>query len=328
LFSVNANGGPVCSLSPLPSQFTLMGTLNDNVPTYTGGLGTAVRARPMTLGGRDVLVVAAGSANTGALQIFFVDPSTGAVLDGTAIGTNSMPQPHISKVISLNGTQIGVRAMAMGDVNADGVPDIVAASDTHGVAFAFVGSVDANGILSYSGEIPFPAGPGQSLSYGGGVAMGDLDGVPSDEVAVADRGTKKQNGGVFIYHYGAGTFSLTHTISQPAGWVAIGDVTGDSSNDLVSCCASGAWVYPGPSFSNPVTISASNRVGVGNVTGGAYLNTILGNAGGATNAGVYNAPASTGELPVFTVAPLAGLSEAGSTIWTLATSMGTDWRTY
>jgi len=164
LFAVLAKGTPTCTLSPLPAQFSLVTTLNDNVPSYSGGLGTAIRVRHVTLGGKDVLVVGVGSTNNGKLEIFFLDPLTGAVLDGTVIGSNTMPQPHISKVITLNGTQIGVRAMAMGDVNADGVPDIVVGSWHYGAAFAYVGSIDANGILGLSDQISFPPGPGQSSS--------------------------------------------------------------------------------------------------------------------------------------------------------------------
>jgi hypothetical protein len=311
LFSVSANG-PQCNLAPLPSQLTLVTTLNNN--TYTGGLGTALRARHATLGGMDVLVVAVGSTNTGQLQIFFVDPVTGAVLDGTVIGSNALPQPHISKFIILNGTQIGVRAMAMGDLNADGVPDIVIGNKAYGAAFAFVGSVDANGILSYSDEISFPPGPGQSLLYGWGVAMGDLDGVPGDEVAVADpggyKGSKNQPGGVYIYHFSAGSFTLKQTLTQSAYWVAIGDVTGDTNMDVIACCGSaGAYVYPGPSLSNPITFSASGRVGAANVDGGLYTDLIIGNVASSStpNAGVYSGLVSAGQQTAFTVTPVAGL---------------------
>ena len=310
LFSVIANGAQTCTLSPLPSQFTLVATLNDNIPTYTGGLGTAVRVKHVTLGGKDVLVAAVGSTNMGKLQIFFLDPVTGAVLDGTTIGSNAQPQPHISKLITLNGTQIGVRAIAMGDVNADGVPDIVIGSRMFGAAFAFIGTVDAKGILSYSDEIPFPPGPGQSSQFGAGVAMGDLDGVAGDEVAVGDpsgpKGSKNQPGGVFIYHFSGSSFTLAKTISRPGFWVAIADVTGDSSLDLIS---SGTDVYPGPSLLNPLTLSATGMLAAANVDGGVYTDLIIGNVANLStpNAGVYSGPVSAGQQPAFTVAPIAGL---------------------
>jgi len=145
--------------------------------------------------------------------------------------------------------------------------------------------------------------------------MGDLDGVPGDEVAVGDpggpKGSKNQSGGIFIYHFSAGSFTLAQTLQSPAaGWVAIGDVTGDSNMDVIACCGSaGAYVYPGRSFSSPITFSASGRVGAANVDGGLYTDLIIGNVASSStpNGGVYSGLVSAGQQPAFTVTPVAGL---------------------
>src|SRR6185436_18663677 len=52
LFKVLAKGSQVCVLPSLPSNFTLVTSLNDSVPTYTG-LASSVRVSHVTLGGRD-----------------------------------------------------------------------------------------------------------------------------------------------------------------------------------------------------------------------------------------------------------------------------------
>jgi hypothetical protein len=148
-----------------------------------------------------------------------------------------------------------------------------------------------------------------------GVAMGDLDGVPGDEVAVGDgggpKGSKNQPGGIYIYRFSAGSFTLAHTLTQSAGagWVAIGDVTGDTNMDVIACCGSaGAYIYPGPSLSNPITFAATGRVGAANVDGG-YTDLIIGNVASSStpNAAVYSGLVSAGQQPAFTVTPIAGL---------------------
>ena len=104
-----AAAAPTCTLSPLPSQFTLITTLNNATPSYTGGLGASVRVKHLTLGGRDVLVTGVGSTSSGKLEVFFLDPASGAVLDGTVIGTQTQPQPHITKSITLASGTFGAR---------------------------------------------------------------------------------------------------------------------------------------------------------------------------------------------------------------------------
>jgi hypothetical protein len=315
LFAVLAKGTPTCTMAPLPGQFSLATTLNNNVPAYTGGLGSTIRIRHVTLGGRGVLVAAVGSSSSGRLEVFFLDPATGAVLDGTGIGTNTLPQPHVTKTITLSsGNIFGARVMAMGDLNADGVPDIVVGDRDFGVAFAFVGQVDGNGILSYSDQIAFPATPGTTARFGTGLAMGDLDGVPGDEVAVADQGFgtghKSQPGGVFIYQFQAGGFTLYKTINQPNPTsVAIGDVTGDANLDVI-VGSSNVNVYPGPSLSSPLTFPTSGfKVGAANVNS-ALKGLITSTDWNSTpiQASIYSGLVSAGEQPAFTLAPSAGLT--------------------
>src|SRR5712692_6619019 len=144
--------------------------------------------------------------------------------------------------------------------------------------------------------------------------MGDLDGVPGDEVTVGDpggyKGSKNQPGGTYIYHFSAGSFTLARTLTQAGGGVAIGDVTGDSNMDVIACCGSaGVYVYPGPSLSNPFTFSATVGVGAANVDGGLYTDLIIGNVASSStpNAAVYSGLISAGQQPAFTVTPISGL---------------------
>src|SRR5690606_17271923 len=81
-----------CPPPPVDGRFKLVGSLS--APTApTGALSISMSARRSTLtgpgGSRAVIIVGAGTTNenssSGTFEVFFVDPATGATLDGTSI---------------------------------------------------------------------------------------------------------------------------------------------------------------------------------------------------------------------------------------------------
>jgi hypothetical protein len=130
-------------------------------------------------------MVAVGT-RTGKIEVFFVDPTTGALLDGTALVAGGPVQPHVTIV-----TNVGNQQLAMGDVNHDGILDIVSARYIgQGSAVRLsVGQRSANGVISYT-VVTVPP-PAQQGAFGYDVAIGDLDGDGFDEILV----TKGSSGG-------------------------------------------------------------------------------------------------------------------------------------
>ena len=234
-----AAGGPpnACTVQPLPAGISLVGSFNSlgsgGTPTFGPGFGTTVRAKQMVLNGAQVLVV--GITNTPSatpkLEIFFVDPLTGQVLDGSTIGSGTAAQPHVT-VIGPRG-----RSLAVGDVNANGIPDFVSGLGAN----AAVGSIGNDGVLSYQ-NYPLPL-PANAVGAGWGVAMGDLNGDGSDVIAVGSIGDSRTAGQVSLFTWDGSGFTNTQNITsripnpkknESFGYgVAIGDVTGDSVKDLI-----------------------------------------------------------------------------------------------
>jgi FG-GAP repeat protein/VCBS repeat protein len=255
LFQVVQKGGGAnqCVFTPLDTtRFQLVRSLNQAVngqPLYQGDFGTGLAARRTTLtyatGARDVILLAVG-ARTGTLDVFFVDPATGAVLDGTAIVPGGPVQPHITIV-----TNVGTHMLDIGDVNDDGVPDIVSAQYIgQGSAVRLsVGQRSASGVISYT-LVTVPP-PTQSSAFGYDVAMGDLDGDGFDEILVTKgaggKGNKVENAALFVYAAPAGVPSLVQTIVPPQNGygtsVSVGDLNGDGRPDVA--VGAPGWVNGG-----------------------------------------------------------------------------------
>ncbi len=322
-----------CGTLPLPSSLSYLGGLNDG-SRFTNGLGNALNAQRATLGTADVLVVAVGQDGNGSgtLEIYFVDPNTGLLLDGTNIGSLTAVQPHLSPYVG-----VAIRSISGGDVNGDGVPDFALGSPA-GAAFALVGQV-SGGILSY--QVCALAPPSSSSGFGASTAMGNIDGIPGDEIAVGATGGGKGNsrsvGKVAIFAFDGIGFTNTQTISSPIpnpgldDWfgssVTIADVTGSSANDLVvgagGSTVSGAgnagrvYIFPGPVNASIFQVLATgiggdqfgSSVATANVDGG--VTDVIGATSGTSanpRANVYSGATTSGQSPSFVLQPIAGRS--------------------
>ncbi len=338
LFAVTATGTPVgCTTVGTPTGFSLVTTLNyvnpSGAPQYSGGFGGKVRVRPVTLTSgsqsRTVLVAAVTSQHGGQMEFFILDPSTGKVLDNTVIvGTHV--QPHIS--VLFDSTSSGDTHIGAGDVNADGIPDFVLGHEGNNTAYVFVGTVDSNGILGYTlFTINAPASnPG---AFGSGVAMGHLDGLAGDDVAIGATGASSRKsvtpGRVYIYQFNGSGFNLIGTVNSPNAastgfsWnLAIGDVTGDGAPDLIVGDNSDntLYVFPAPlssSFSYSLTTgaTASNtflQVAAGHFSSSSATDVIATMSGtSGFEVAVFAGPITSSRTsPTFAFPPYSGLSTA------------------
>jgi hypothetical protein len=281
LFTVvekGARGQAGCTVEPLDaSRFELATTLNSAVagqPRFKMGFGADVAARETTLtypgGARAVVVVAVGTNAEagGRIEIFFVDPSTGLVLDGTSLVGGGPVQPHVTVDVSTIATTFAPTSLAVGDVNGDGLPDFIASHPfaAHYVALA-IAHRSPTGIVSY-GLVQVPP-PAEKLRFGLALAMGDLDGDGDDEIAVSksnvQQGKKRELAAVHLYDYTAGSLVRTQSITQPGtnsqygSDLSIGDVTGDALTDLV--VGHDGWSVAGLGEAGAVLVYPGNGAG-------------------------------------------------------------------
>jgi FG-GAP repeat len=252
LFQVVQKGQASCDVLPaLPAAYTLLtptltalnvgrnGTFGEQLATY--GLSD----------GRLLLVV--GSATT--IETFFLG-DVGGTLQVTRGGTLS--------------TGFTSTSLAVGDLDVDGLPDIVVGAQMAGTVRVFTGSLNGSGELTFSGSGTSLVAPGDTNNFGTWVAVGDIDACPgppcAPEILVGQLGSKFGKTtfmpGLHVYRWPSLTAAAT---LRPPGtlWsdylgntVEIGDVTGDGQADIVvgaSLRASNGldgagtiWVYPGP----------------------------------------------------------------------------------
>jgi hypothetical protein len=240
-----------CSTAPLDaSKFQLVGTLNHltgaGTPEYGPNLGVSTSLVPATLAlpdgsNRTVLIAAVGTPRaTATFDVFVLDAAAGAVLDGQPLCPTCSPQVHIQMPIP---NAAGSQRRDAGDVNGDGIPDFAVLDAFQGLGTVFVGALSSSGQLQYT-AVPLPIAASNCCSD---IAIGDLDGVAGDEIAVGNIGGGKKNAitpaAVYLFKIAGATATRYQTLiptATPAtgtndfyaAALAVGDVTNDGRPDL------------------------------------------------------------------------------------------------
>lgn len=170
-------------------------------------------------GHADLLVGATGTAN-GTVYVY-------SGLDGTLLWSRDGNEP---------GAALGAGLDAVGDVNADGVPDVVAAAQTGGPAGsgqAYVYSGSDGAVLLTLDPTGVPGGTyGQFFARGAGDV--NLDGTP--DIFIGDYAAEAGAGKAYVYSGVDGSILLEFTGEPGEGLGpgrAVEDLDGDGHRDLI-----------------------------------------------------------------------------------------------
>jgi hypothetical protein len=335
-----------CSLEPLDPRLNLEHDFNPGGVPY-GPLGPSSLMGRATVGGNTVYLAALGTnSGTSTLEMFFLDATSGTVLDGSPLCAGCAAQPHVT--LTLPAGQ-GFKFTAFGNLNGDGVPDLVAAEA--GLASVFVSSVSASGVVTWTQQA-LTTPPGASGLFGYDVAMGDVDGTGVDAVALTQvpsgSGKSAIRGAVYIYRYANGVVSLSDTITEASvspsvsssdffgSAVAVGDVTGDGRADIVvgaSARTSNGVAGAGAIFvfestatgisrtARVLVPSAASRAGLGSevVVGklsnssGTAIFAATGWGTSSTGGEVFPSPVTNGQVGTLRFAPRTGFDTGWAT---------------
>ena len=222
------------------------GTYQTAVDVTTGGQPNQVVSADINGDGKPDLVLADASATGGAIVLFQDPANPGKFLAPMklAVGANS------------------AATVAIGDLNGDGAPDIVAATSdangNNGAIYVFYQNATTRG--TFLAPVTFPAGAQPQA-----VRIADVngDGLPDIVVANLDPGADGiGSAGVSVLlqdaaHPGSFLAPVTYATQGDAVDVAVGDLNGDGKPDLVV-----ANLEPAPTGSVSVLLQDPARAGV------------------------------------------------------------------
>lgn len=256
-FTVLAKGAGPALCAPLPAEYGApIGVLNPvdvtGTPLYSNpdggptGLGIGAATHLVTIGSREVLVAAIGSTDD-RLEVFFLDPVFGTVLDGQDV------DPSEDEILQVHVTVAGGsgRHIRIADFNGDGEIDIAAASQGRDGVFVTFGSRTPAGALAFSSpavRLPSPAGIAVG-QMGYSVAVGEFDGNPDTDdivagfMAVSWGGKAAAPARLVTYRYNGSGLEVLQVIT-PSGYgsrdamggnLSLGDLVGsDGCLDIIA----------------------------------------------------------------------------------------------
>jgi hypothetical protein len=223
---LNGDGVLDLAMSNVDPSMEYGDSVNVLLGTAAGSFATSV-ASPA---GGPVIAQALWDLNgDGKLDVVTLDAtgSTVHVLLGT--GTGAFAAAVAYPLGSATGSS-DRGAIAIGDVNGDGKPDIAAVDDRSSTLFVLAGKGDG----TFGAAAGFPTAP-----YPSGLALGDVNGdgkldvaiaTPSNSGVTGDRGTA----GVLL---GDGQGNFGASVDYPTGLeteaIALGDLDGDGKLDIV-----------------------------------------------------------------------------------------------
>ena len=197
---------------------------------------------------------------------------------GVLLGTGTGTFPAMATTYPSGTTNGDVNTVAVGDVNADGKPDLVALNGTDSTVGVLLGT----GTGTFGTAATYSVG---SSTYPSGLALADLNGDGRADMLVANNLTSAI--GVLLSRSTGGLGAATQlpTSDRPQS-LATGDMNGDGKPDLVVgtvagdllvLLGSGTGTLAPPSAAYPSGGTSVQQVRLGDVNGDGQLDVVTAN---------------------------------------------------
>jgi hypothetical protein len=197
-----------------------------------------------------------------------------SVLIGNGDGSFKTPVLY-----ALLGPGSSPQALACGDINGDGIPDVIVAVTGQFKIAVFLGNGD--GTITHHGDLTLPR-------YVFDIAIGDVNADrKADLITSTDRGTPDSSFATILLGNNDGTFGMPVDYAVAAGSASVvaGDFNGDGILDVVTADTSGSSVtlLSNTSVPGPLAVTPGGGSGFGQTFTFTFLN-----ATGFQNLGVVN----------------------------------------
>jgi len=179
--------------------------------------------------------------------------------------------------IQFNGGGAVAESAVVADVNGDGIPDVIVASQ-NGNSDGTVGVLLGFGNGNFQPTVAYDSGGSHAFS----VAVADLNGDGKADIVVLNT-LNSNTVGVLLGH-GDGTFSPAVTYAAGGGGVAVADVNGDGIPDIITSGV-GVLLGNGDGTFRPVVYYGSgggNGIALADVNGDGKLDVVVGDLAGST----------------------------------------------
>ena len=268
---------PVTGVNPTDFQVVTTGTVGDTLVQVTPPGPAAVYT-----------VTVSGITGNGTLGLNLVDNGNIRDLAGNPLTSQNSPAAFQAPSAFVVGP--GPAALALGDVNGDGIPDLVTANADGGTISVLLG----NGNGTYQTPQTFSGGLNEVS-----LVMGDVNGDGTPDIVVACNSLLNNNGPndvIVLLGNGNGTFQAAQTFNAGLypNSVALGDVNGDGKPDIVVANDQKNGIVSlllgngTGSFQSPQTFFAGSytrSVALGDSTGDGKLDIVAANESNSASSG-------------------------------------------